>query len=140
VTVYVVGFAFHKGKVALIYKRRGPRPVVNKYNGIGGHVEKGEPAMRAMEREFEEETSVKLRGWERFCVLRVKAYGAIIYFYRVRIVGECPELQQTTDEQVSWHYIDDIRHLAVVPNLHWLIPLAYDPGKLSTFVDDNTPE
>src|SRR6185312_11540722 len=57
-TVFVLGFAFHKNHVALIHKVRGPKPVINKFNGIGGHVEKGETALRAMEREFAEEAGL----------------------------------------------------------------------------------
>lgn len=137
--VYVLGFAFHNGAVALIHKNKGPSCVVGKYNGIGGKVEQGEPALKAMIREFEEETGVLIDGWTRFCGLRVRAYNALIYCYKVHLNGERPELIQKTDERVSWENLSNVSKLPIVPNLRWLIPMALDQDKLSAFVDDNTP-
>lgn len=139
-STYVLGFAFHEEtqSVALVHKLHGPAPVINKWNGIGGHVEEGEPALMAMRREFEEETGVMLMDWTRFCALRVKAYDALIYCYRIYLSGKRPQLQQKTDERVDWHFWN-LEVLPVVPNLRWLIPMARDKDKLSAFVDDNTP-
>lgn len=138
-TIYVLGFAFYQDSVALIEKKRGPKPVVNKLNGIGGHVEPGEPALKAMIREFQEETGVYVGNWQRYCALRVKAYDALIYCYKAHLIGERPELYQHTDEHVDWYGIEGLRDHPIVPNLSWLIPMALDQDKLSAFIDDNTP-
>lgn len=65
---YVLGFAFDKrGAVALICKSR-PDWQQGKWNGVGGHLEPGEDAFSAMEREFFEETAmrIKAKDW-RYC-------------------------------------------------------------------------
>lgn len=57
ITKYSVGFAFYEDFVVLIWKQR---PAFQKgfLNGVGGEIEQGEDAIRAMAREFEEETGV----------------------------------------------------------------------------------
>ena len=67
-----VGFAFSADRkfVALIEKQR-PKWQAGKLNGIGGHVEEGEPLAVAQQREFWEETSIVIpaNSWRAFASL-----------------------------------------------------------------------
>jgi hypothetical protein len=41
------------------------------------------------------------------------------------------DLQQTTDEPVGWYPIDIVlKNRNIVPNLKWLIPMAYDKNEI----------
>lgn len=57
--LYTLGFAFSPtlADVLLVRKTR-PDWQFGKYNGIGGHMEPGEPALGCMVREFKEETGL----------------------------------------------------------------------------------
>ncbi len=67
---YVVGFLCDRERqlVVLIEKQK-PDWQRGKLNGVGGHIEKGELPVHAMEREFEEETGLFLTGWEHSITL-----------------------------------------------------------------------
>lgn len=97
---YVLGFAFDKrGAVALICKAR-PDWQEGKWNGIGGHVEKGEIPSAAMAREFMEETTMRIRATDwRFCGQLHKAgeYRCSVY---TSIVADL-RVQTNTDEAVK---------------------------------------
>lgn len=97
---YVLGFAFdRRGAVALILKGR-PDWQAGKWNGIGGHVEKGEIPSAAMAREFKEETTMRIPATDwRLCgqlhksgEYRCSVYTTIVVDLRV---------QTNTDEAVK---------------------------------------
>lgn len=121
VTEYVAGFMFSKDKkkVALILKNR-PQWQRGMKNGIGGHVEPGEMASQAMVREFEEETGVRHTKWDFFCTLN-GPWGRV-HFYRT--MGNLDLLRNVTDECICIHEVKHLHLAHVVPNLHWLIPMA----------------
>lgn len=117
-TQYVVGFLFDNNyKVSLIQKNR-PDWQKGKYNGIGGHIENGELPKDAMRREFYEEAGIDINSWEHYCT--VYYTDAIIHFFRA--FGDY-QLITKTDERVFWQPFEKLGD-NVIPNLHWLIPLA----------------
>jgi 8-oxo-dGTP diphosphatase len=126
-TQYVVGFLFKITKdfffldhyeVALLEKNR-PEWQKGKFNGIGGHIENGETPLQAMKREFNEEAGVLLDSWEQYCTIYYT--DAIIHFFRC-FDGD-GEINTKTDEKVFWQPLEELGN-NVIPNLHWLIPLA----------------
>lgn len=60
ITHYCLGFALSLDgqKIALLQKKHRPAFLIDKWTGIGGHVETGEHAQAAIQREFEEEAGV----------------------------------------------------------------------------------
>jgi 8-oxo-dGTP diphosphatase len=124
-TQYVVGFAkMGDGRVVLICKNR-PAWQAGRINGVGGHVEPGEDAKRAMEREFCEETGA-IAAWIEFAILsgidhEQRPY--VVHFFSGRLFPGNEQVKSTTDEQVI---LCDPRALPenVIPNLRWLIPMS----------------
>lgn len=118
-TGYVVGFLIKEGtQIALIRKNR-PEWQLGRLNGIGGHIEQGEEPLEAMIREFREETGCSISDWLPFCTLIGR--NSKIHFFKA--YGDYP-IQTTTDEEVQWVEIDKMKQLNVIPNLHWMVPLA----------------
>lgn len=78
--------------------------------------------MAAMIREFYEETgcSSSLFSWNLFAVMWF-GDSVIHCYYTDRDLGD---LRTTTDEEVGVYDTRSLRSLPVLPNLHWLIPLA----------------
>lgn len=119
---YCVGFLFdiHCQKVVLIRKVR-PAWQRGKLNGVGGHIEENETPAAAMRREFMEEAGRDEMQWTRFCVLSGDNYE-LHCFYCV----SDPRYANTpkgSEETIEVHPINPLPK-DVIPNLHWLIPLA----------------
>ena len=119
---YVVGFLFDHllENVVLILKLR-PEWQLGKWNGVGGKIESGELPLRAMCREFKEETGMNIGGWREFCQLTGEGYEVHCFVAFSTDIG-CVESH--TDEPVKIHRLAHIPSIQTVPNLKWLIPMA----------------
>jgi len=92
----------------------------NKYNGLGGHVEKGEDILSAAKRELLEETGLTSELW--LCgILIVDAgeQGIALYFF----TGDCPQGDPapSTEGLAEWIPFDQISMLPVVEDLPVLL-------------------
>lgn len=135
-TNYVMGFMFSpdKASVLLIHKKR-PVWQAGKWNGIGGHVEKGESAETAMCREFREETGANTQRdeWYRAFTLRCPRKYVLHVYRSFDLMNYIRSVQPVTDETpcvcpTTLHGVD------VVPNLQWMVPLVMDEGLQPGFV------
>ena len=92
----------------------------NKYNGLGGHIEKGEDVLSAANRELLEETALTADLW--LCgILIVDAgeQGIALYVF----AGECPEGEPVPSKEglAEWIPFDQIGPLPVVEDLPVLL-------------------
>jgi 8-oxo-dGTP diphosphatase len=122
---YVVGFMFsaNKGHVVLIRKNR-PDWQKGKLNGVGGKIELGEFPIKAMIREFQEETGVdtNILDWRLFATM--EGPESKIYLYTGTSEPYCKGAQTVTDEHIDYYPSSDFDIYNCVPNLKWLIPMA----------------
>jgi 8-oxo-dGTP pyrophosphatase MutT (NUDIX family) len=131
---YVAGFMFSGDYVALILKNR-PAALAGRFNGIGGKIKPEELPLRAMIREFKEETGVDTgdfqgkddpRRWRQFCDLHCSPPGmgvSVVYFFYCYVPAAVfATLTSRTDEVVKVMALDKITN--ALPNVAWLIPMA----------------
>lgn len=121
---YVLGFAFtlDKERVALIQKER-PEWQKGRYNGIGGKCEPLEVPSDAMEREFMEETGVRIPAvkWDLRGTMGCEGLWRVSVF---TVATESVwEVSTKTDERVLLILPDEI-HPRMIENVPALIQLC----------------
>jgi 8-oxo-dGTP diphosphatase len=97
------------------------------YNGIGGHIERGEDPLSAARREILEETGLTPERLRLCGVVNIdtgKQLGIGLYIY----VGEVRsgDLRKSSEGQPSWIPLEKIDQTPVVEDLPFLLPKAID--------------
>ncbi len=118
-------------EVLLLKGAADKRLWAGRYNGIGGHMERGEDPLQAARREIYEETGLQvetlhLGGLVHICLSR--GSGVLLFLF----VGEAPsrEVRPSAEGSLEWVTVEQIAHLPVVEDLPFFLPrlLRFRPG------------
>jgi 8-oxo-dGTP diphosphatase len=142
ITNYVCGFYFDSTfeQVVLIWKNK-PSWQKGKLNGVGGKIEKGEPPLNAMRREFHEEAGILHNEWVDLIILTGTDWR-VYFFCAIGKVNEFEYAETKEDEEVAKIEINRLlaNEYAHIQNLEWLVPMAIQrlqfPLELMSFSDN----
>lgn len=113
-----------RGDEVLLIKRGADRPVFpNQYNGVGGHVEKGESVLAAARREVEEESGLSPKELWLCAVVAIDTgdadLGIVMWVFRGEADGE---LRKSAEGEIGWMPVSRLAELDMVEDIPTLLP------------------
>jgi len=146
-TRYVVGFVTRNRNAVLLQRKAKPKWQEGRLNGPGGKIEEGETPEQAVAREIAEETTLttKPEDWRHYATLRRGGPdGWEVLFlhhetshnlYAVNTRDEKEPLVVVLAGELAVQLPE-----AMIQNLKWLVPLAFDNTiKTPVVVEDTYP-
>src|SRR3990172_9678775 len=113
-----------RGNDVLLIKRAADRAVFpNQYNGVGGHVEKGESVVAAAHREIKEESGLDPKALWLCAVVAIDTgdadAGIVMWVFRGEATGEPTA---SAEGEISWMPVGKIADLDMVEDIPTLLP------------------
>ncbi len=116
----------------VLLMKRGPhrRVFPNKYNGVGGHIERGEDPASGALREINEETGLDVHSLRLRGVYNIDAgaeTGIVLFIYTAISDARGP-LIEGDEGTLYWVHKDEALSLDLVEDLPYLLPRVLDDG------------
>jgi 8-oxo-dGTP diphosphatase len=110
----------------------------NRYNGLGGHVERGEDLYNATLREVQEEAGLALHDMRLAAVVHADGGDPALGILFLVFTGwsETREVIDSPEGTLEWHNVEHLPAAAMAPDLPVILPriLALPPGAPPLFL------
>ncbi|MFN2189251.1 MAG: NUDIX hydrolase [Candidatus Promineifilaceae bacterium] len=123
----VLVFIRHGSDVLLLKGADDKRIWANKFNGVGGHVERDEDILTAAKRETLEETGLIPTKLILKAVVNIEAGDPLLGIIIFVFTGWSDKRQTTRSEEgeLFWVPVDEIGSFDLVEDLYWLLPRIF---------------
>jgi 8-oxo-dGTP diphosphatase len=132
-----LSFVVNDGSVLLMKRAAHKRVFPNRYNGLGGHIERDEDPLTSARREIYEESGLRVRDLRLCSVHNIDAGEAsgILLFVFVA-TSDTRETIDSSEGTLHWVPFDQLASLDLVEDLPMLLPriLAHDAQSAAEFV------
>ena len=129
-------FILRDEKVLLLHGAPSKRLWPGRYNGVGGHVERGEDVRTAALREIREETGLEVTDLRLRAIIHVcpdvDGAGVLLFVFTAR--ASTWEVRSSSEGELVWVALDHLTELDLVEDLPLLLPRV-----LRTGPDDDPP-
>ena len=122
-------FVFNDDDVLLMKRAANRRVFPNRYNGVGGHIERSEDPLSSARREIKEETGLDVPDIQLRAVYNIDAgeeTGIVLFVFTA--ISYSREVTDG-DEEGTLHWIarDKIMELDLVEDLPYILPRILEP-------------
>ena len=128
-----LSFVINGDDVLLIKRAAHRRVFPNKYNGLGGHIERNEDPAKSALREIEEESGLRVRSLRLRSIHNIDAGGATgILLFVYTAISETRNIREDCPEgKLEWISKDEVFALDLVEDLPELLAriFAMDAGQ-----------
>lgn len=122
-------FVTYGADILLLKRAPHKRVYPDRYNGVGGHIERDEDPLSGAIREIREETRLDITN-VRFCgVIQVDAgadNGIMVFVFSAEATSR--HFTDSPEGRLAWVPRDRLDDLPLVEDLPALLPLIFDPG------------
>ena len=130
-------FVLNGDDILLMKRAPHKRIFPNRYNGVGGHIERDEDALTSARREIKEETGLDVRDLQLRAVYNIDAGAAtgIVLFVFVAS-SESREVVANSEGTLHWIARKEVQSLDLVEDLPLILPriLPMQPNDAPLFV------
>lgn len=131
-------FVRHEAEILLLKGAPHKRIWANRYNGLGGHMERGEDVLAAMLREVQEEAGLAVRDPQLVAVVHADGGDAQlgILFFIFTAWSDTRDVVPSPEGALEWHSADALPTADMAPDLPVILPrlLALPPGAPPLFL------
>lgn len=120
----VLVFLRNQSDVLLIKGAHQKRIWANRYNGVGGHVERGEDVVSAARREVFEETGLEPNDLDLKAIVSIDAGDPMLGILMFVFTGwsSLRRTRQSDEGDLHWVSTTELDHHDLVEDLEWLLP------------------
>lgn len=118
-----LSFVFNGGDVLLMKRAAHKRVFPNRYNGVGGHIERDEDPLTSARREIKEETGLDVHDVRLRAVYNIdagEATGIVLLVFTA--VSDSREVTANSEGTLHWIAREDVFALDLVEDLPYLLP------------------
>jgi 8-oxo-dGTP diphosphatase len=128
-----LSFLLDRDQILLLKIPEERGPWAGKYNGVGGHIERGENPLSAARREILEETGAVLGPLELCGVVMIdtQATPGICLFVYVGELDSSKPLHSSEEGALEWIPISKVYDLPLVEDLPDLLPRTFEAYRLN---------